>query len=233
MSAHVPQDMEAWIQWAVGQTDPGVDQHVCSATTGEPGTGKSGFNQCLAVDISEASGLRFDYLRQIAMKPKYRRPLAMDAPKRAVIITDESTGEGGHRRRAMSKENVANVQDLDAMRGRNQVSLETAPSFVSLDTPIQEATMWIFDLKKDKSGKAYERIKTGKPGFELWHTTYRFSIEAPFPHSAIHFPEVWAGYLRDLKLPSLQGRDVALEVARLDRVRERAQLIRRDLALGG
>lgn len=226
MSAHVPQDMEAWVQWAIGQTDPGTNQHVSVATVGLPGTGKSGFNQCLAMDLQD--GRPFDHLRQIAMKPKYRRPLAMAAPKRAVIITDESSGEGGHRRRAMSKENVANVMDLDAMRGRNQYNLETAPEFSSLDTPIQESTMWVFDLKHDGTAKAYERIKTGKPGAELYSMTLRFPID-PFPHSSVYFPDLWASYLRDLKLPSLQGRDVALEVARFDRIQARAALIRLDL----
>jgi hypothetical protein len=197
---HGPQDMGQLIQW--GRNQIAHQQHWVSATVGPPGSGKSGFNICLAIALQDPTP--FDPVRQIAMRPMDRKPLSQALPPGCAIVDDESTGMGGHRRRSMSRENVDNIQDFDAMRGRRQATILTGPDYQDFDGAIKKHVSWVFDLKKDKTATVYEVVPSGRPDNRYYNLQQRFYIERT-PHASILYPDVWASYMRDQKGPYLAG----------------------------
>ena len=165
---HGPQDMPAVIQLARYLISH--NQHWVSATVGKPGAGKSDFNMCLAIAIQAPAP--FVPRKQIAMRPMDRKAVSMNLAKGRVVMDDESTGKGGHRRRSMSTENVDNAQDFDAMRGRNQATLLTGPDFQDLDTFQQKHCKMVFDVRHAHTATAHEVVPSGKPNHrECNHAT--------------------------------------------------------------
>lgn len=168
------------------------NQHFVWASVGEPGSGKSEGNIMLGIEIQ---GSLIDVRRQIAFKPKDRKTLAQRLPRFRVVLDDEATGEGGHKRRALSKENVDNVQDLDACRGRNQANGFAAPRLVDLDAIIQSHLMGYLEWHKDHSCTWFEAIRGGPQWDPYVHWEDRFTVEKP-PWLGQYYPKIRADYLQ-------------------------------------
>ena len=178
------------------------NQHVVWAMVGDRGAGKSGFNICLSIDVQDKP---FRMREQIYFRPKDRIHVARKLGKFEVVLGDESSGEGGHKRRAMSGANVDNVMDLDTMRQRNQYTVFTSPEFDHLDPAIQEACQWVFALDHGGNLIAYEVQHRGKPDNRVHFLQERFRV-TDFPHAAVYFPELWREYLA-FKDEYLAGKD--------------------------
>jgi len=200
---HGPECMQEWIAWAQGQVLPGVNQHTATALVGERGSGKSGGGICIFKQVQQVKP--FSVREQVYFRPADRIHVARRLGKGMVVYGDESSGEGGHKRRAMSQANVDNVMDLDTMRQRNQHSVFTAPSLDSLDSAIQEACQWVHNFNHAHEVVSYEVIHTGKPDNRHHYLKERFRTPN-FPHAQILYPEVWAELL-GLKDDYLAGRD--------------------------
>lgn len=198
---HGPECMDEWLAWAAGQVEH--NQHVVYAAVGLPGAGKSGLNLCLAIDLQAPK--KFELRKQLYFRPKDRIHVARRLGKGMVVLGDESSGEGGHKRRAMSTPNVDNVMDLDTMRQRNQVTVFTSPEFEHLDPAIQEACMWVFSCDHAGNLIAYEVQHSGKPDNRFHVLKERFRTPG-FPHAATYYPELWREYL-EFKDEYLAGKD--------------------------
>lgn len=169
------------------------NQHAVWASVGPPGSGKSEGNLMLGMDIQ---GSPIDVRRQVAFKPTDRKKLAQSLPRFKVVLDDEATGEGGHRRRAMSTANVDNVQDLDACRGRNQANGFAAPALTSLDQLIQDHLMGFLQWSADHSCEWFEAIRGGPAWAPTVYWETRFTVPGDkMPSLEEHFPEVRKEYL--------------------------------------
>lgn len=149
------------------------NQHAVWASVGPPGSGKSEGNIILGMEIQ---GSAIDVRRQIAFKPSDRKKLAQALPRFKVILDDEATGEGGHRRRSMSTANVDNVQDLDACRGRNQANGFAAPRLIDLDAAIQAHLMGYMEWSPDHSCEWFEAIRGGPQWAPTVYWESRFTV---------------------------------------------------------
>lgn len=199
---HGPECMAEWTYWATHQVPPYANQHTCTALVGEPGSGKSGGGILLFQSIQQQP---FNPREQIYFRPADRIHVARRLAKGMVVYGDESSGEGGHRRRAMSKHNVDNAIDLDTMRQRNQHTVFTAPSLESLDSLIQEACQWVHAFNKNHEVVSYEVIHAGKPDQRYHYLQERFRTQ-DFPHAEILNPTLWRDYLT-MKDDYLAGKD--------------------------
>lgn len=177
------------------------NQHAVWASVGPPGSGKSEGNIMLGIEIQ---GAPIDVRRQIAFKPVDRKKLAQALPRFKVVLDDEATGEGGHRRRSMSTANVDNVQDLDACRGRNQANGFAAPRLVDLDAMIQSHLMGYLEWHRDHSCEWFEAIRGGPQWAPTVYWESRFVV-ADSPSLEEYYPEVRASYL-DAKEDHMTGR---------------------------
>lgn len=186
-----PQNIDQWKAWARKQTTPQKNQHVAWATTGERGAGKTDLNLILGVELQ--APVPFKPAEQVVLRPKDRVHVARRLGKRRVILDDESSGEGGNKRRSMGQANVDNIMDLDVMRGRNQYTGFTAPEFDSLDSGIQEAVDWIFVVTHDHVLTAYTMEHRGKPGNRFHYPKERFVMEG-VPSCKELYPEVRTEY---------------------------------------
>lgn len=143
----------------------------------------------------EIQGSPIDVRRQIAFRPTDRKPLAQRLARLKVILDDEATGEGGHRRRSMSTANVDNVQDLDACRGRNQANGFAAPRLIDLDANIQSHLMGYMEWHQDHSCSWFEAIRAGPQWSPTVFWEDRFTVEKP-PWLGTYFPTIRADYLQ-------------------------------------
>lgn len=167
------------------------DQHFVWISLGPPGSGKSEFNVYLACEIQ---GGPIDVARQIAWRPKDRKGMMQELPRFAVGLDDESSGEGGNKRRSMSAANVDSGMDLDACRGRNQALGFAAPNRRRLDDVIWDHGMWVFLHAMDHSVKAYEMHEFGPVDDRRRKPRLRFKVNrAPFLGDK--YPEVREDYL--------------------------------------
>lgn len=167
------------------------NQHAVLASVGPPGSGKSEGNLLLGIQIQ---GSPVDIRRQVAFRPTDRKKLAQALPRFKVVFDDEATGEGGHKRRAMSAANVDNVQDLDACRGRNQANLFACPRLVDLDQIIQSHLMGYMEWHNDHSCEWFEAIRGGPQWAPTVYWESRFTVPDP-PWLGAHYPEVREEYL--------------------------------------
>jgi hypothetical protein len=177
------------------------NQHFVWASVGPPGSGKSEGNILLGIQIQ---GRDIDVRRQVCFKPHDRKRMSQALPRYSVILDDESTGEGGHKRRAMSTANVDNVQDLDAMRGRNQATGFAAPRLVDLDAQIQAHLMGYMEWHQDHSCEWFEAIRSGPQWAPNVFWESRFTVPEP-PSLQEHYPSVRAAYL-EAKDDHMKGR---------------------------
>lgn len=187
---HGPNCLPAWIYLSQHKVPPHANQHTATALVGPRGAGKTGGGLCIAKLLQVTP---FDVNEQVYFAPADRIHVARRLGKGMVVYGDESTGEGGHKRRAMSGANVDNAMDLDIMRGRNQHSIFTAPDFSDLDGAIQRVCDWIHVFNHDHTVKTYEVTHSGKPGNEFHNKTLRFTTEN-FPHAEIEYPDLWAAW---------------------------------------
>ena len=167
------------------------NQHFVWAAVGEPGSGKSEFNLMFA---KELQGSWPDIKTQVAFRPKDRVKMARALGRYKVILDDEASGEGGNKRRPMSKDNVDNAMDMDACRGRNQFVGFACPSLKRLDDGVVDHLMWLFVLGQDHSLKAYEMVKYGPPTNRKVRPRYRFKV-ARVPWLGDVNPELRQEYL--------------------------------------
>lgn len=182
------------------------NQHVVWGAFGLPGSGKSEGNVFLAIQLQELLGSGpFDVRRQVAFRPVDRKPMAQALPKFKVILDDEATGEGGHKRRSMSTANVNNVQDLDACRGRNQANGFATIELGSLDAEIQRHLMGYFEWHPDHSCEWFEAIRGGDQWNRWVHWESRFTVTKT-PWLQEHHPAVGKEYLA-AKHDHMHGRD--------------------------
>lgn len=209
---HGPECMSEWISWAKGQVPPYQNQHTVTALVGERGAGKSGGGICIFKNVQVAP---FNAREQVYFRPSDRIHVARRLGRGMVVYGDESSGEGGNKRRAMSSANVDNVIDIDTMRERNQHTVFTAPDLDSLDSHIQEACQWVHEFNKAHTVTSYEVIHSGKPDQRKHYLKERFQTP-DFPHAEIEFPELWRE-IRAMKQDYLAGRDAK------DAARNRAQ----------
>lgn len=189
------------------------NQHAVWASVGPPGSGKSEGNIMLGIEIQ---GSLIDVRRQIAFKPKDRKILAQRLGRLKVVLDDEATGEGGHKRRSMSTANVDNVQDLDACRGRNQANGFAAPRLVDLDANIQSHLMGYMEWHPDHSCTWFEAIRGG-PQWEptVWWEE-RFTVPGEkVPWLGTYYPTIRAEYLQ-AKEEHMTGRRVSGEKIALE-----------------
>lgn len=169
------------------------NQHAVLASVGPPGSGKSEGNLLLGIQIQ---GYAVDVRRQVAFRPSDRKKLAQALPRFAVVFDDEATGEGGHKRRAMSTANVDNVQDLDACRGRNQANLFACPRLVDLDLIIQSHLMGYMEHHSDHSLEWFEAIRGGPQWAPSVYWESRFTLPPnEVPWLGDHYPQVRLDYL--------------------------------------
>lgn len=162
----------------------------------------------------QIQGSPIDVRRQIAFKPSDRKSLAQALPRFKVVLDDEATGEGGHKRRAMSTANVDNVQDLDACRGRNQANGFAAPRLVDLDALIQSHLMGYMEWHQDHSCEWFEAIRGGPQWDPYVHWESRFTVAEP-PSLEEYFPEVRKDYLQ-AKDNHMTGRTPATDLTILE-----------------
>lgn len=191
------------------------NQHVVWGSFGEPGSGKSEGNIMLALELQAAlqSGA-FNVRRQVAFKPVDRKPLAQALARFRVILDDEATGEGGHKRRSMSTGNVDNVQDLDACRGRNQANGFAAPRLIDLDGNIQSHLMGYMEWHKDHSCEWFEAIRGGPQWSPFVHWESRFTV-AETPWLQERHPQIGKDYLQ-AKDEHMHGRRPEADVILLE-----------------
>lgn len=189
MNHHSAHDMEELI--AAWKRRVKRNLHVVWASIGDPGSGKSETNLLVG---SELQGYPIDVETQVAFRPKDRILLAQRLPRFTTVLDDESSGEGGNKRRSMSTSNVDNMMDLDACRGRNQFMGFAAPRWNSLDSVIQNHVMWLFAHHLDHSMKAYEMIEVGPPTKRERFPKLRFTV-AKVPFLGDKYPEVRTEYL--------------------------------------
>lgn len=162
----------------------------------------------------EIQGSPIDVRRQVAFKPMDRKKLAQALPRFKVVLDDEATGEGGHRRRSMSTANVDNVQDLDACRGRNQANGFAAPRLIDLDAAIQAHLMGYMEWHPDHSCEWFEAIRGGPQWAPTVYWESRFTVDEP-PWLGDYYPEVRASYL-DAKEDHMTGRRPKADVVLLE-----------------
>lgn len=169
------------------------NKHYVCGSFGEPGSGKSEF---MLLHLSELQGTPLNVKLQVAYRPKdvkamsenlFRYGLPFEGQKQrqhryVALQDDEATGEGGHKRGAMTGDNRESVQDFDSMRGRNQFVGLCAPRRIDLDRVKQGHLMWAFEITKDHHYTAWEAIK-GSPMWdsETWWED-RFHSEEPIPN---------------------------------------------------
>ena len=194
--------MQEWIAWAKGQVPPYANQHTATALVGERGAGKTGGGICIFKAIQVQP---FNVREQVYFRPSERIHVARRLGKGMVVYGDESSGEGGHKRRSMSTPNVDNAMDMDTMRQRNQHSVFTAPELGSLDSTIQEVCQWVHEFNKAHEVISYEVQHSGKPDNRFHYLKERFRTP-DFPHAEFTYPEVWSELLA-MKNDYLAGRD--------------------------
>lgn len=179
------------------------NQHAVWASFGPPGSGKSEGNIMLGMEIQ---GRPIDVRRQIAFRPIDRKHLAQALPKFSVILDDEATGEGGHRRRSMSTDNVDNIQDLDACRGRNQANGFAAPRLIDLDAAIQAHLMGYMEWHPDHSCEWFEAIRGGPQWDPTVYWEPRFTVPCDkVPRLGDYYPDIERQYLA-AKADHMKGR---------------------------
>lgn len=182
--------MEALKRHAAGLVQR--NKHYVCGAFGNPGSGKSEF---MALHLSDLQGFPLNVRRQIAYRPKDVKPLSeslfrsgLQAPgekrkqhRYLALQDDEATGEGGHKRGAMTTDNRESVQDFDAMRGRNQFVGLCAPKRTDLDAIKQGHLMWAFEITNDHHYTAWEAIKSSP----MWDSDTwwedRFHSTEPIP----------------------------------------------------
>jgi ABC-type dipeptide/oligopeptide/nickel transport system ATPase component len=199
---HGPECMGEWISWAQHQVPPFANQHTATALVGERGAGKSGGGICIFKQVQTKP---FMVREQVYFRPSDRIHVARRLGKGFVVYGDESTGEGGHKRRAMSTANVDNVMDIDTMRERNQHTVFTGPDLTSFDPLIQECLQWVHEFNKAHEVVSYEVIHSGKPDNRFHYLKERFRTE-DFPHAEFVFPDTWRE-LRAMKADYLSGKE--------------------------
>jgi len=188
--AHVPGDLESLITWWRGRMRRNWD--AVFAIIGDPGTGKSDLALQIGSDLQAPVPL--NVVEQVVFKPADVPHVARRLPKFRYIQSDESSRAGGNKRRAMSKENVANMEYLDTCRANNQAVCFIAPSWDHLDTPIQERAQWVLEVRGRGHGVAYEVIKRGKPDNRYYYLKERWPWTAESTEKLA--PLVWASYLK-------------------------------------
>jgi hypothetical protein len=194
------------------------NQHVVWASVGDPGSGKSEGNLFLGIELQAVMGSGpLDVRRQVAFKPVDRKPLAQALGRFKVVLDDEATGEGGHKRRGMSTANVDNVQDLDACRGRNQANGFSCPRLIDLDTLIQAHLHGYMEWHKDHSCEWFEAQRGGPQWDPYVHWESRFTVDEP-PWLGEYHPKVRKAYL-EAKEDHMRGRrGTADDVLLVDRM---------------
>lgn len=176
---HHVHSMDALVAYA--QNRVRRNKHFIIGAFGNPGAGKS---EVLLTFLSECQGTPLDIRTQVAYRPKDVKPMSEALFNRrgryVAILDDEATGEGGHKRQPMTKENVESVQDFDAMRGRNQYVGMCAPRRVDLDRIKQGHLMWALEITEDHHITGYEGIK-GSPMWdsETWWEERFSNVKAP------------------------------------------------------
>lgn len=188
--AHVPQDLGSLIEWWRGRMRRNWD--AVFGIIGEPGTGKSDLALQICSDLQAPEP--FNVKEQVVFKPADVPHVARRLGKFLAIQSDESSRAGGNKRRAMSKENVANMEYLDTCRANNQAVAFLAPSWDHLDSPIQERCQWVLEVRGRGHGVAYEVIKRGKPDNRFFYLKERW----PWTSQSIAdlAPDKWAEYLQ-------------------------------------
>lgn len=226
--AHVPQDLESLVQWWRGRMRRNWD--AVFAIIGPPGTGKSELGIEVNTDLQAPEP--FNIKEQVVFKPADVPHVARRLPKYRAIQSDESSRGGGNKRRAMSRENVDNMEYLDTCRANNQAVCFITTEWEHLDSAIQERCQWVLEARGRGHGVAYEVIHRGKPDNRYHYLKERwpFSWESLAALGMVREEAEYVGHKKDFlagKLHEGQAKALALEDAMVraiqGAIRERAE----------
>lgn len=170
--AHVPQDLGGVVDWIRGRLRR--DWDAVFAIIGPPGTGKSDLAIQVLTDIQAPAP--FVIRDQVAFKPSDVPHIARRQGKYRCILSDESSREGGNKRRSMSRGNVEQMEYLDTCRANNQAVCYVAPEWEHLDSAIQERCQYVVELRGRGHGVVYEVIHRGKPDNRFHYLKERFAF---------------------------------------------------------
>lgn len=181
--------MDALLKYLQGRTHR--NKHAVVGFIGPPGSGKS---EAAILFGNKLEGQEISIREQVAFRPKDRAPMAQRLPRFRVILDDEASGEGGNRRRAMSRDNVDSAMDLDACRGRNQYVLWASVSAKRVESTLWDHTMWLVVMKEDHSAKVYELVELGPVENRYRKPILRFRVKK-MPWLGDKHPEQRGEYL--------------------------------------